>query len=117
MFTHAKMMIMPLCAVQLPVGHAVLHVLLKVPVGLKEVRCTQHSAVSLRRERNLSTLGSHSTLVTQAPSKIGAYTCTHTVTGNHADKKLILKQNESEEQGKVTCCVRLCKWFMWLLKL
>ncbi len=113
-FTHVNVMIMPVCAVQLPVGHAVLHVLLKVSVGLKEVRCTQHSAVSLRRERNLSTLYSLSTLVTQASSEVGAHTHTRTVTGNHADKTSYLHK-ESVKQGKVTNCVRLCSWFMWFL--
>lgn len=98
MFRHVNIMIMPVSTVQLPVGHAVLHGLLKVSVGLKEVRCTKHAAISLRRERNLSTLCSHSTLVTQAPSEIGAHTRTHTVTGKHTDENLTLKQSESEER-------------------
>lgn len=82
-----NIMIMPLCTVQLPEGLAVLHDFLKVSVGLKEVRCAQHAAISLRQERNLSTLCSHSTLVTQASSEIGAYTCTDTVTGKTHRRK------------------------------
>lgn len=71
---HASIMIMSVCTVKLPVGHAVLHGFLKVSVELKEVRCTQHSAIPLRQKRNLSTLCSHSTLVTQASSR----RCTNT---------------------------------------
>lgn len=66
---HVSIMIMSVCTVRLPVGHAVLHGVLKVSVELKEVRCTQHSAIPLRQERNYSTLCSHSTLVTQALSR------------------------------------------------
>lgn len=97
-FTHVNIMIMPVCTVQLPEGLAVLHGLLKNSVGLKEVSCTQHTAMSLRQERNLSTLCSHSALVTQAPSEIGAYTRTQIVTGKQTDENLTLQQNESEEQ-------------------
>lgn len=79
---HVSIMIMPVCSVRLPVGHAVLHGFLKVSVELKEVRCRQHSAIPLRQERNYSTLCSHSTLVTQALS--GRYK--HTVSGKLTDK-------------------------------
>lgn len=67
--THVSIMIMLVCAVKLPVGHAVLHGFLKVSVELKEVRCSLHSVIPPRQERNLSTLCSHSTLVTQALSE------------------------------------------------
>ena len=90
-FTHVNIMIMPVCAEQLPEGLAVLHGLLKLSVGLKEVRRTQHAAISLRRRRNLSTLCSHSTLVTQAPSEIGAHS--HRKTHRRKPPK-----NESEER-------------------
>lgn len=74
MLTHVSIMIMLVCAVKLPVGHAVLHGFLKVSVELKEVRCSQHSVIPPRQERNLSTLCSHFTLVTQALSE----RCTNT---------------------------------------
>lgn len=78
-FLHVNIMTMLVCTVQLPVGHAVLHGIFKVSVELKEVRCTQHTAISPRRERNLPTLCSHSTLVTQAPSDrcIHTHSCSH----------------------------------------
>ncbi len=92
-----NIMIMPVCNVQLPEGLAVLHGLLKVSVGLKEVRCTQHAAISLRQERNLSTVCLHSTLVTQASSEIGAHALTQSQE-KHTDENLTVTHNESEEQ-------------------
>lgn len=76
--THVSIIIMLVCAVKLPVEHAVLHGFLKVSVELKEV-----SVIPPRQERNLSTLCSHSTLVTQALSE----RCTNTVTGKLPDEK------------------------------
>lgn len=93
---HVNIITTSVCAVQLPSGHAVLHGFLKVSLD----GCTQHTAISLRRERNLSILCSHSALVTQALSGRR----THTVAGKLADKNLPLKMNQrSDQQSQVFC--------------
>lgn len=117
-FMHVNIMTMPVCAVQLPVGHAVLHGILKVSVEVKEVTFTQHTAISLRRERNLSTLCSRSTLVTQAPS--GRCTHTHTQSQENTQTKTshVTKWVRGATQdGKVKYCVMLCLWLMWLFEI
>lgn len=80
---HVSVMIMSVCTVKLPVGHAVLHGFLKVSVELKEGRCTQHSALPLRQERNLSTLFTLHTSHASFVRKV--YTLT--VTGKLPDEK------------------------------
>lgn len=96
LLAHVHIIVTSVCAVQLPLGHAVLHSFLNVSVDGR----TQHTAISLRRQRNLSILCSHSALVTQAPSGRR----THTVAGKLADKILPLKMSQrSDQQSQVLC--------------
>lgn len=80
-------------AVLLPLGHPALHAVFKVAAELKEVRCTLLFRPGAKR--NLSTLGSHSALVTQALAAN-----THTVTGKHTDGNLALCKNDREENKR-----------------
>ena len=87
-------------------------------MGLYEVRCTKHPAISLRHQRNLSTLCSHSPVVTQSLSDKGAHTHSHTRT--HSDRKTQSKTSHLKWvrwgtwDGEFICCVSLCWWFVWL---
>lgn len=80
-------------AALLPLGHPALHAILKVAAELKEVRCTLLFCPGAKR--NLSTLGSHSALVTQALAA-STHTHTHTDLKGHTDRNLNQKRQKEK---------------------
>lgn len=58
-FLYVNVVIVLVCTVQLPVGHAVLRGIFKVSVELKEARCTQHTAIFPLGKRGAFPLAAH----------------------------------------------------------